>query len=67
MEVKEITPKELRCGTGMCPGVYETEDGTTLLIVGEKVASNEIPDSLLSRIGNNETVIKVPANLVRDL
>ena len=64
MKVKEITPKAFLCEAGGCPAVFETDRGTCL-IIGSRVDSAE---SLLSgRIGQDEVVIEVPAELVRSI
>ena len=64
--VKEITPQEFRCGVGMCPSVFDTNDGN-LLIIGKSLVDNEIPEMILKKIGENETVVKVPKNLIYGL
>jgi len=62
MKHKDVTPKAFACAGGCCPSVFETDKGT-YLIIGTKAV---LADSLLSsRIGPNETVIEVPAELLR--
>lgn len=95
--MKEITPKNLRCGWGSCPALYEVtpadmkcssalcpavfeevtpacaigatcpalyeqEDG--VLIIGKRVA---IPDAIKDRVGDDEDVLWVPKNLLKDI
>ena len=61
--LKEITPDSFKCGVGMCPAVFECQDG--VLIVGKKVEA--VPKDVESKIGPDETVILVPLKLLQDL
>ncbi len=64
MKVKDVTPKGLACIAGGCPAIFKTDRGT-YLIIGTNLDSAR---GLLSdRIGPNEVVIEVPAELVRSI
>lgn len=61
MKLKDVTPKKFACLAGGCPAIFKTNKGTCL-IIGIKV---DCPERLLpNRIGPNETVIEVPAELL---
>ena len=62
MKVTQIT----QCGVGMCPTVFKTDDGN-LLIVGELIPDDQIPEEVREKIGTDEAVVKIPADLVKDL
>ena len=66
MKVIEKTPKKLFCAIGTCPPVFETDNGT-LLIIGKKLDKKNIPDEVKRKIGSDEMVIEVPKNLISDL
>jgi len=64
MKIKDVTPSAFACITGGCPSIFET-DRQTYLIIGRKV---DVPDGLLSgKIGLDETVIEVPADLLQGI
>ena len=62
MKIRDVTPSSFTCDGGSCPIVYETDKGT-YLIIGNKVDSPE--KLLLGKIGLDETIIEVPAGLIR--
>lgn len=65
-KIKEVTPLQLGCVVGACPSIFKTEHGT-YLIVGK---TNIDPDSfkrVQKKIGKNETVIEIPAELIDQL
>ena len=64
MKIKDVTPLAFSCTEGACPGVYETDRGT-YLIIGKKVDFNE--NILPGKIGLGETVIEVPVNLIQGI
>lgn len=61
--MKDLTPIAMRCGLGQCPGVYEDEDGTHLLIIGELVERNDIA----SRVGPGECLIRIDKELLSNI
>jgi len=64
MKMKDVTPASYFCQGGACPAVYETDRGT-YLIVGNRVRPEE---RLLSdKIAPHETMIEVPAGLIREI
>ena len=62
MKLIEITPKQLQCGIGACPAIFETDRGT-YVVVGRNLA-DELPHELRGRVGSHETVIEVPKELL---
>jgi hypothetical protein len=64
MKTKDVTPLSFSCIEGHYPSVYETDQGT-YLIIGRNV---DFPENLLSgKIGLDETIIEIPANLVQGI
>ena len=64
MKVIDVTPLPFSCRGGGCPAVYETDRGS-YLIIGRKV---DFPENLLpGKIGPDETIIEIPANLVQGI
>ena len=62
MKIRYITPLSFSCESGGCPAIFET-DKETYLIIGNKVES---PEKLLpGKIGPDETVVEIPADLIR--
>ncbi|MBC8435084.1 hypothetical protein H8D91_01135 [archaeon] len=64
------------CGIGECPAVYSScvvgscptiaEDGKEhYLVVGESL--EEIPDSLKDKVGEGESVVRIPKSILEDL
>jgi hypothetical protein len=67
VEIKRnITPPALlACGLGpACPAAYELTDGS-LLVIGKKVAADELPGDVRSRIADNEIAIVIPSELLK--
>lgn len=64
--LKELTPPSLRCGWGTCPSIFQDEDGDYVLI-GKVVSDAVLRQLPEGRIGADETVVKVPAALLKDL
>lgn len=62
MKLTEITPKQLQCGIGACPAIFETDHGTYVLI-GRNLA-DVLPNELKGRVGTHETVIEIPKELL---
>ena len=61
--VVDLTPSRFRrCAIGACPALFETADGT-YLIVGRLAPRGAVPPE---RIGSGEVAIEVPAELLRD-
>ena len=65
-KIKEITPEKFLCMAAACPSVFETDE-RKLLIIGKKLNTDGIPEKVKKKIGNDETVIEVPKNLIMDL
>ena len=58
---KELTPKSMTCGWGMCPAIFET-DNNSYLLVGKKVNAKKL--GILNRVNKEEVLIEVPKNLI---
>jgi hypothetical protein len=57
MALREVTPANLRCGLGQCPGVYLEEDKKHLRVIGKTVIDNS---DLQDRLSSDETMIRIP-------
>ena len=57
MQIINVTPESIRCAVGLCPAIYETDQGTYLL-VGKQRTVNEV------QLGSDEVLIEVPAKLL---
>lgn len=59
MELKDITPKPLRCGNGdCCPGIYETQRDS-YVIIGKKLSASD-SQAIVQQVGQDELVIEIP-------
>lgn len=65
--MKEITPEKLRCGIGMCPALFELDDGRVVIIGKMPTAEQPLPSAILERIGVGEASIIIPAEYLEDL
>lgn len=65
MILREITPESLKCGIGACPAIFATDRGTFVLI--GKVMPSALPPTLVGRVGADETVVEIPAQLLEKL
>ncbi len=65
MKATEITPEKMRCMFQMCPAIYDTDQGT-YIIVGRKLKERlkEIPRL---KVGPEEEAIEVPKDLLKGL
>lgn len=62
-----ITPKSMYCTPlGGCPAIYEAADDT-YVIIGKLLRSKTELSELKKAISSDETVIKIPKGLLRDL
>ena len=66
MNVIEKTPDKLYCLIGTCPSVFETDEGT-FLIIGKKLNIKNIPEEVKRKIGSDEMIIEIPKNLITEL
>ena len=62
----EITPASFLCALISCPSVFETNNGTFVL-VGKKVNIDETPKEIKNKIGAGETAIEIPKGLITKL
>lgn len=64
--LKEITPEKHMCWkhypSGCCPAVFQDEAGN-LLVIGKKVSEHDHAE-LKGRVGADEQVIRIPADLI---
>lgn len=66
MEIKEITPKHLKCGVGLCPAVYESNDN--YIIIGRCLSENQARAlGISNRIGKNEKAIIINKSFFGDI
>lgn len=60
-ELREITPKKMRCGIGVCPAIYETNRDTYVLI-GKQVDPRDA--DLEGKVGDDELLVEIPRALL---
>lgn len=66
MKIKEITPNDFMCHTAnCCPAVYETDEGT-YLIVGKKLSASA-EKLVADKVGDDEYVIEVTKGMIDQL
>lgn len=63
--MKEITPAHLRCCVGTCPGVYEV-DAQTIVVVGKRAAADQLQE-LTGRIGDDEYAVVISKDFFSEL
>ena len=59
--IKELTPKEMSCVAGTCPAIFETDEGSYILI-GKKADADKL--GIEKRVAAEEVVIEVPKRLI---
>jgi hypothetical protein len=57
--MKELTPKHLLCGIGLCPALFQLDDGR-IVVVGSLPTLSELPQEILMRIGSGEAAVVLP-------
>ncbi len=67
IKVNEITPYHFKCSLVACPSVFETDERTSLIIIGKKLNIDDVHEKVKNKIGEDETVIEVPKKLIMDL
>lgn len=60
MKLREITPPEMACVVGPCPAVFESEDGSEIVLIGRKLQ----PGSLASRVGVDEELVSISKEML---
>lgn len=65
--MREITPKQLQCGVGLCPALFELDDGRIVVIGELPDPLHPLPAEILNRIGDNEMAVVIPPNYLKDL
>ena len=65
--MREITPKQLQCGVGLCPALFELDDGRIVVIGELPDPLHPLPAEILNRIGDNEKAVVIPPNYLKDL
>ncbi len=58
---KELTPKEMACGIGACPAIFETSNGS-YAIIGKTLDAKTLGISM--RVAKDEVLIEVPKKLI---
>lgn len=64
IKLKEVTPKQFKCGIGACPAIFKT--GNKFIIIG-KVVNDEMNRRLKKRIGKDDAGIEIPKELLLNL
>jgi len=65
--MREITPKQLRCGVGLCPALFELDDGRIVIIGKLPDTQSPLPKEILETIGTNEMAVLIPPEYLKDL
>ena len=65
--MREITPKRLRCGVGLCPALFELDDGRIVVIGKLPDPQHPLPRKILDKVGDNELAVVIPADYLKDL
>jgi len=65
--MREITPKKLRCGVGLCPAIFELDDGKIVIIGKLPISDSEIPEVILSKVGDGEGIVILPPEYLKDI
>jgi hypothetical protein len=65
MELKEITPRHLRCGIAQCPAVYEY--GARDLIIIGKIVDGDVLAQIAGKIGSDEYAVRISREMFADL
>jgi len=66
MKLVEITPKALRCGVGPCPAVFETDQGT-YVIVGTRLTRKQLDEQLPGKVAPHEEAIEISKEFFSEL
>ena len=59
--IRELTPKEMYCSTGLCPAIFETDENSYVLI-GKKIDADKL--GIGKRVADDEVVVEVPRRLI---
>ena len=59
--IRELTPKEMYCGVGACPAIFETDENSYVLI-GKKIDADKL--GIGKRVADDEVVVEVPRRLI---
>lgn len=63
LKVKEITPVSMQCSIGPCPGIFETNK-ETFIIIGRVLTEQNTRQILQGKVGPGEMAIEVPKELL---
>ena len=65
--MREITPKQLKCGVGLCPALFELDNGSIVVIGKLPDSKNPLPREILDKIGPNEMAVVISPEYLKDL
>lgn len=65
--MREITPKRLQCGIGLCPSLFELDDGRIVVIGRVPTQQNPLPQEILDKVGSDEFAVTLPPEYLKDL
>ena len=65
LKVNDITPTSLFCIVGSCPAIFKTNNDT-FIIIGKQLNKTE-SKPIQHKIGQNETAIEIPKELITKL
>ena len=61
--IYEVTPKDMICGVGPCPAIFDSKEG--YLIIGTKLDQKEF--GLEKKVAEDEVLIRVPKRLIDEM
>lgn len=62
--IRDLTPdRYMACGIGMCPGLFETDDGRFVLI-GDRLSEGVLPEG---RVAQHEEAVVIPRDIAEQL
>lgn len=65
--MREITPKQLQCGLGLCPSLFELDDGRIVVIGKVPAIDQPLPKEIRDRVGHDETAVVIPHEYLKGL
>ena len=65
--MREITPKRLQCGVGLCPALFELDDGRIVVIGKVPSADRPLPREISDKVGEDESAVVIPPEYLKEL
>jgi len=65
--MKDLTPRHLTCGIGLCPALFQLDDGRVVVIGKKPIEADQLPADISIKIGKNETAVILPPEYLKGL